>query len=113
MRNVMAAALIAVSLTACSQNDKADRNDRGDRGDRREHAGRGDDNANGGRERREHAGRGGGGRNRGGRFDRLDANKDGSINKSEAPARMQSRFDKLDPDGDGKISRDEFTSRGR
>ncbi len=41
-------------------------------------------------------------------FDRLDKNKDGFIDKEEAPERLKEHFDKLDTNKDGKISREEF-----
>jgi Ca2+-binding EF-hand superfamily protein len=41
-------------------------------------------------------------------FDRLDKNKDGFIDKDEAPEKFKERFDKLDTNNDGKISKEEF-----
>jgi Ca2+-binding EF-hand superfamily protein len=41
-------------------------------------------------------------------FDRLDKNKDGYIDKDEAPPRLKERFDQIDTDKDGKISKEEF-----
>lgn len=103
MRKVIATALLAgslaASLAACSQKHDADNGNRQDRNDRQE--------------RRAERRGGGGGGDRAGRFGKLDANKDGFLDQSEAPQRMQRRFSRLDSDGDGKISRDEFTSRGR
>jgi hypothetical protein len=93
MRKIVAASLLGLSLVACSQNDRSDRSDRG--------------------ERRETAGRRAGGGNREARFERLDANNDGTLETNEMRPRMQQRLNRLDTDGDGKISKDEFTSRNR
>lgn len=41
-------------------------------------------------------------------FDRLDKNKDGFIDKDEAPPRLKERFDQVDTNKDGKISKEEF-----
>ncbi len=38
---------------------------------------------------------------------RFDANKDGKLQKEEAPERMQSQFDELDKNGDGVLDADE------
>jgi peroxiredoxin/mono/diheme cytochrome c family protein len=47
-----------------------------------------------------------------GLFERLDANKDKRIERSEVPARWQSRFDLLDRNGDGVITEDELSGDG-
>lgn len=41
-------------------------------------------------------------------FDQFDKNKDGFIDRSEAPDRLKERFDQLDKNGDGKLSREEL-----
>lgn len=91
MRTILAAALLATSLAACSQHDNGS-----DRRDRREH--RGDRSDRG---------------DRGGRLERLDTDHDGFVEKSEAPERMQRRFDRLDANGDGKLSQDELSAGRR
>ena len=41
-------------------------------------------------------------------FERLDKNKDGFIDKDEAPPKLKEHFDQIDKNKDGKISKDEF-----
>jgi EF hand len=45
-------------------------------------------------------------------FDRLDANRDGSVDRPEALAsrELTRRFDRLDTDHDGRLSRAEFSA---
>ncbi|MCH8259687.1 MAG: PDZ domain-containing protein [Planctomycetes bacterium] len=60
------------------------------------------------------SGRGGrGGRGMGGMLERLDANKDGKIQRSEAPDRMGQFFDRLDTNGDGALDEKELQAMGR
>ena len=55
------------------------------------------------------AGRGGrGGRGMGGMLQRMDANKDGKIQRSEAPERMAQFFDRLDTNSDGVLDEKEL-----
>ena len=49
----------------------------------------------------------------GGMLERLDANKDGKIQRSEAPDRMAQFFDRLDRNGDGELDEDELKAMGR
>jgi hypothetical protein len=42
------------------------------------------------------------------RFEQLDRNGDGFLDRSELPERMRNRFERFDRDGDGKISLEEF-----
>ena len=88
---IIAVALLTTSLAACSRHD--DRSDR--------------------RERREQRADGGGRSDRGARFDRMDTNHDGVIERSEATGKMQRRFARFDANGDGKITKEEFDDRGR
>ncbi|MEE9131493.1 MAG: PDZ domain-containing protein [Phycisphaerales bacterium] len=48
------------------------------------------------------------GRSLAGMLQRLDANGDGKIQKSEAPQRMAQFFDRLDSNGDGELDEDEL-----
>ncbi|MDF1585883.1 EF-hand domain-containing protein [Marinimicrococcus flavescens] len=53
-----------------------------------------------------------GGKERGrGMMDRIDANKDGVIERSEVDAHRQAAFKELDKDGNGSLSFDEFNAR--
>lgn len=45
------------------------------------------------------------------RFDRMDANKDGKLDKADHEARRNAMFDRLDTDKNGQISRAEFNTR--
>lgn len=45
------------------------------------------------------------------RFDRMDANKDGKLDKADHEARRNAAFDRLDTDKNGQISRAEFNTR--
>ncbi len=59
-------------------------------------------------------GRGGrGGRGMGGMLQRMDANKDGKIQRSEAPERMSQFFDRLDTNGDGVLDEKELQAMGQ
>ena len=46
-------------------------------------------------------------------FDRLDANGDGFVDRSEALAAADRRFDRMDANGDGVVTPDERPQRGR
>jgi len=41
-------------------------------------------------------------------FEQIDRNKDGFLDKDEAPERLRDRFEQLDENKDGKLSRDEI-----
>ncbi len=45
------------------------------------------------------------------RFNRIDANKDGKIARSEVRGPLENRFDKLDVNGDGFLSKEEFVAK--
>ena len=44
-------------------------------------------------------------------FERMDANKDGKLDKADHEARQTGRFDRLDTDKNGSLSREEFNTR--
>jgi len=47
------------------------------------------------------------------RLAEFDSNKDGKLQKSEMPERMQQRFDRMDTNGDGAVDGDEATAMRR
>lgn len=55
-------------------------------------------------------GKGGEGRHHGGgfMFEKMDANKDGTVTKAEITAHVEGRMKESDANGDGKITRAEF-----
>lgn len=52
----------------------------------------------------------GGSKKKGGMFQKLDSNGDGSVSKSEFMERHEKKFEKMDADGNGEISKDEAKS---